>query len=187
MAKALNESKLREWMTRMRPGLIALGYSICRDQHAAEDIAQEAFVKLWRSPPDAGEVAYTSWLRRVVTNMSINALQRTKRPSQLPEHSADAALRSDRRPDQRREMDEDLNRVQAAMDRLEDGKRVILVLRAVAQLSYEEIAETLNVPRGTVMSRLSRAREALSKELQLDAQDVESDSIVFDFRKYKNA
>ena len=46
----------------------------------AEEIVQEAFVKLWRKPPDAGEIAYPSWMRRVVTNLSINALQRTRRP-----------------------------------------------------------------------------------------------------------
>ena len=64
----------------------------------AEEAAQEAFIKLWKSPPDAGEIAFPSWMRRVVTNLSITALQRTKRPQALPEFSTDRALRSGDRP-----------------------------------------------------------------------------------------
>ena len=68
MAQALTEADLRQWMEKLGPRLIVLSTGICRDRHRAEEVVQEAFVKLWRSPPDAGEVAYGSWLRRVVTS-----------------------------------------------------------------------------------------------------------------------
>ncbi|MEE8507780.1 MAG: RNA polymerase sigma factor [Myxococcota bacterium] len=183
----MNEAKLREWMQRQGPRLIAISAAICRDRHRAEEIVQEAFIKLWRQPPSAGEVAFSSWLRRVVTNLSINVLQRTRRPGALPEFSNDPALQSPQRPDTRPDLDDELDRVRSAMDRLDEPKRAILVLRAYEQLSYEQIAEHLGVPVGTVMSRLNRARTALADEMKRNGRDVEVDPPVFEFRKYQKA
>ncbi len=187
MAHALSEARLRSWMERLGPRLIALSAGICRDRHQAEEIVQEAFVKLWRKPPDAGEPAFPSWMRRVVTNLSINALQRTKRPAALPEFSPDRAMHSGDRPGATAEMAEDLDRVHAAMSRLDPQKRAILMLRAGEQLSYDEIAEHLGVPVGTVMSRLNRARAALIEELRRDSAQPSDEPLVFKFQKYKQA
>lgn len=187
MPQAMTEAKLRTWMQQLGPRLIALSTGICRDRHRAEEIVQEAFIKLWRNPPDAGEVAYSSWMRRVVTNLSINSLQRTRRPGPLPEFSDDRALRSHHRPDAQCDVQENLQRVSAAMDRLDEPKRAILMLRAHEQLSYEDIAEHLAVPVGTVMSRLNRARAALLDEMKKDLKHADDDSMVFEFRKYKHA
>jgi RNA polymerase sigma-70 factor (ECF subfamily) len=183
----ISEATLRDWMEKLGPRLIALATGICRDRHQAEEIVQEAFVKLWRSPPDAGEIAYTSWLRRVVTNSSINALQRTRRPGALPEFSPDPAMRATDRPEHEVDVREDLQRVRAAMDRLDAPKRTILILRAFEQLSYEEIAEHLGIPLGTVMSRLNRARAALMEEMKRDPQGAEDEPRVFRFERYKPA
>ena len=73
------------------------------------------------------------------------------------------------------------------MDRLDEPKRAILVLRAYEQLSYEQIAEHLEVPVGTVMSRLNRARTALADERKQETHAAEDDPPVFEFRKYKEA
>lgn len=183
MAQAISESKLREWMQKLGPRLISLSANICRDRHQAEEIVQEAFIKLWQSPPDAGEIAYSSWMRRVVTNLSINALQRTKRPATLPVVSSDRALMSRERA---AGPAEDLDEVRQAMDRLDPAKRAILMLRAGEKLSYDEIATHLGVPVGTVMSRLNRARTALM-ELLKSEHDVDEDEEprVFEFRRYK--
>jgi RNA polymerase sigma-70 factor (ECF subfamily) len=185
MSLKLTEAKLRQCMQTFGPRLIALSAGICRDRHCAEEIVQEAFVRLWKSPPEAGEIAYSSWLRRVVTNLSINALQRTRRPGMIPEFSDDRALRSREQDDAHREQREDLDRVRRAMDRLDEQKRAILMLRAQEQLSYEQIADHLGVPVGTVMSRLNRARSALLDEMKKDANPGETG--VFEFRKYKQA
>lgn len=176
MAQAVTEAKLREWMAKMGPRLINLSAGICRDRHRAEDIVQDAFVKLWRRPPEAGEVAWASWLRRVVVNLSINALQRTRRPAALPEQVGDGRSR----PEVVVEHDEWMQRIGAAMDRLDEPKRAILALRAIEQLSYEEIARCLGIPIGTVMSRLNRARTALMEEMKGSDQEM-----VFDIRKYR--
>lgn len=187
MAQAMTEARLRHWMQQLGPRLIQLSAGICRNRHQAEEIVQEAFVKLWRNPPEAGEVAFTSWMRKVVTNLSINALQRTKRPEKLPEFSNDASLQARDQSERRREMKEDLDRVSQAMDRIDESKRAILMLRAHEQLSYEDIAEHLGVPVGTVMSRLNRARAALLEEMKRDSSDAEDEPMVFEFRKYRQA
>lgn len=183
----MTESKLRQWMQDLGPRLIALSAGICRDRHRAEEIVQEAFIKLWKTPPDGGEVVYPSWMRRVVTNLSINSLQRTRRPGTLPEFSEDPALRTSHRPDDDCDMTESMDRVRAAMDRLDDAKRAILMLRAHEQLSYEEIAEHMGVPVGTVMSRLNRARAALLEEMKKDLKHADDEPLVFEFRNYKQA
>ncbi len=187
MAQSLSETKLREWMQKMGPRLINVSAAICRDRHQAQEIVQEAFIKLWQQPPDAGEVVYRTWLRRVVVNLSINALQRTRRPAALPEHSNDPALHGGARPDAACQQEESMRRVRAALDRLDESKRAIIVLRAHEQLSYEQIAEHLDVPVGTVMSRLNRARVALMEELKRVAGATGDEPLVFDIRKYRTA
>lgn len=183
----MTEAKLREWMERLGPRLINVSAGICRDRHRAEEIVQEAFIKLWRKPPEGGEAVFPAWMRRVVTNLSINALQRTKKTTALPEFSNDPAIRSDIQPDRQATQDDNMDRIRRAMDRLDDAKRTILILRGYEQLSYEQIATHMGVPVGTVMSRLNRARAALMEELKREAGDGEEDSMVFDIRKYKQA
>ena len=187
MAQGISESKLREWMLKIGPRLINLSAAICRDRHHAEEIVQEAFVKLWQRPPSAGEIAYPAWLRRVVVNLSINVLQRTRRPVPLPEHSGDRGLQGGGDPESRCQQAERLQRVRAALDRLDESKRSILVLRAYGQLSYEAIAEHLGVPIGTVMSRLNRARTSLAEQLSTEVLSPGDEPLVFDIRKYRSA
>lgn len=184
MAHAISESKLKEWMQQLGPRLIALSTGICHDRHRAEEIVQEAFIKLWRQPPDAGEIAFPSWLRRVVTNLSINALQRTKRPGPLPEFTSDPALRTD--GPKKNDGAEELRHVQCALEQLDPQKRAILMLRAEG-LSYDEIAQHLDIPVGTVMSRLNRARTALMNVLRAEREEENEEAAVFEFKKYRQA
>ena len=73
------------------------------------------------------------------------------------------------------------------MDRLDESKRAILMLRAQEQLTYEQIAEHLGVPVGTVMSRLNRACAALLEEMTKDLKQADDEPLTFEFRKYKQA
>ena len=128
----------------------------------AEDVAQEVFLKVWQGL-SAYQVrgTFASWLYRITVNTSIDALRR--RPEQVPFedwHSAssdpleETVLRRD-----------SLRRVSKAIDTLPPNARVTLVLREYEQLSYKEIAEVLQIPLGTVMSRLNYARKLLRKRL----------------------
>lgn len=183
MAVKLTEARLRQWMQKLGPQLIALSAGICRDRHRAEEIVQEAYIKLWRQPPDAGEVAYPAWMRRVVTNLSINAVQRTKRPAALPVVETDRALRTEQQPEACLASSESTARIGEAMQKLDPAKRAILMLRAREQLSYEQIAEHLGIPVGTVMSRLNRARAALMELLE-QSNTPDEQPEVYEFRKY---
>lgn len=188
MTLSVNESDLAKWMKTLGPRLMAVSRSICRDEAAAEDVVQEAFLKLWRKPPDGPEKVVPSWMRRVVVNLSINHLRRTKKTDTLPEFSSDPALRHDSRPEDRIDLAEDVQRVKDAMAKLEDGKRVILTLRVYEKMSYQHIAEALEIPVGTVMSRLNRARAALreiiEEEMNRPLQDIDGEEpLVFPLRK----
>lgn len=190
MSLVLTESDLIRLMRSLGPRLIAVSRGICRDEQAAEDIVQEAFVKLWQRPPDGPEAVTPTWLRRVVVNLSINHIRRTRRVEALPEHSPDAALRIDHRPEDRVEMDEHLLILREALATLPDEKRAILMMRVSEKMSYQEIAESLDVPVGTVMSRLNRARAALRDEMERrmgeagpEKDGLNVDPMVFPFRR----
>lgn len=195
MPEALSESKLREWMERMGSALLGISMSVLRDRARAEEIVQETFLRLWRRPPDQGEMAYPSWLRTVVTNLSINALKQRRRTQPLHDHAdhlgetTEASLRVGRRADEATAAREDLGRVERALERLDPAKRAIIMLRAQDDLAYEEIAKVLGVPVGTVMSRLNRARLALQTELdRLDQEGVHArGGSTFDIRHYRAA
>lgn len=180
---AMTEAELRGWIERLGPRLIALSTGICRDRHRAEEIVQDSFVKLWKNPPDGGEVVYPAWMRRVVTNASINALQRTKRAAPLPEFGDDRSMQHRTPVDEHAEAREDRRRLSDALDRLDPMKRSILILRGAEGLSYEEIATHLGVPLGTVMSRLNRARAALRDVLEDMSAELEEQ--VFSFDDYR--
>lgn len=204
MSNGLSEKSLREWMTRLGPSLLNLSHGICHDRHRAEEVVQEAFVRLWRQPPTGGEAAYAAWMRRVVTNLSINVLKRIRRPGALPEHGTDRSLQSHQAPEAQTHTSEELSRLARALARLDEPKRAILLLRGQEEMSYEAIATHLGVPVGTVMSRLNRARTALMEELErLDRAGAESDQSdperratgdspgadpkTFDIRRYRQA
>ncbi|MBM4112707.1 MAG: RNA polymerase sigma factor [Phycisphaerae bacterium] len=181
----LTESKLREWMERMGPALIGISTSICRSRARAEEIVQEAFLRLWRKPPDQGEPVYPSWLRTVVANLSINALKSNRRMRLTLDETAEPASDHRVRAADRTAAREDLDRVERALERLDPAKRTIIMLRAQDEMAYEEIAKVLGVPVGTVMSRLSRARIALQRELEV--LDREESGASFDIRRYRAA
>lgn len=185
MSEPLDETTLRDWMARMGAPLLGISTGILRDRARAEEIVQETFLRLWRRPPDQGEAVFPSWLRTVVTNLSINALKQRRR-DRAP---LDPALEIDDGRHATSEASaasrEDLDRVEQALARLDPAKRAIIMLRAQDDLSYEDIARVLGVPAGTVMSRLNRARLALQQEL--DAMEHASRSSSFDIRRYRAA
>jgi RNA polymerase sigma-70 factor (ECF subfamily) len=165
MGQPFSERVLKHWIERLTPGLVQHSYGICRDRHRAEEIVQEAFVRLWKSPPDAGEPAIASWMRSTVTNLSISVIRRKKRMWTLIDESGSARDVRAERASGELERKEDLSRIAGALERLDPDKRAMIMLRVNEGLSYEAIAAHLGVPIGTVMSRLNRARLALLDEL----------------------
>ena len=175
MSEPLSEDALRAWMDRMGGPLLGIAMGILKDRARAEDIVQETFLRLWRRPPDQGEPVYPSWLRTVVTNLSINALKQRRRQAASVETIEAEAPGAATQAQAGLAAREDLDRVE----------RAIIMLLAQDDLAYEDIARVLGIPVGTVMSRLNRARLALQRELE--AMDQESRGSSFDIRRYRAA
>ena len=183
MGQPFSERVLKHWIERLTPGLVQLSFGICHDRQRAEDVVQEAFVKLWKSPPDAGEPAIASWMRSTVTNLSISVLRRKRRTWTLIDESGTAHDVRAERAASELERREDLSRIARALERLDPDKRAMIMLRVNEGLSYEAIAAHLGVPIGTVMSRLNRARLALLDELgEAGSQERPSDFDINAFR-----
>lgn len=153
-----------------------------RDRTAAEDLWQETFVRAlenldtYEPRPSGGEAStsFVSWLYRIAANLTLDELRRRgrwrmfswdvfkPRRANEPEEDETYDPPSDA-PDTAAllETREEIQRVRRALDTLPPDWRMILVMREYQDLPYEEIAEILRVPIGTVRSRLARAREQL--------------------------
>lgn len=147
-----------------------LALRMCGNAEDAGDIAQDAFLAAWRGLPSfRGESGFSTWLYRLVSNAAIDHLRRTKHQrGQLSLDDEELNLDSvDPNPGPQESAEEkDLQRVvQEGLGQLGDDHRAVLVMREVQELSYEEIAHTLQIDLGTVKSRLARARTALRKIL----------------------
>jgi RNA polymerase sigma-70 factor (ECF subfamily) len=149
---------------------------LIRDPGEIEDVAQEAFIKAYRALPNfRGDSAFYTWLYRIAINTAKNYLvaQGRRAPTSTETEVEDAErmddaeqLRDVNTPDSMllsKQVGEAVNR---AIDRLPEDLRTAIVLREIEGLSYEEIAESMNCPIGTVRSRIFRAREAIANELR---------------------
>ena len=145
------------------------------DQAEAQDVAQEAFLKAYRAlPAFRGDSAFYTWLYRIAINTAKNTLVSNRRRPvdfdldlQDPEqHDRQALLKDVDTPEGVLLTDEIRGVVERALEQLPEDLRTAIVLRELEGLSYEEIAEAMDCPVGTVRSRIFRAREAIDKKLK---------------------
>jgi RNA polymerase sigma-70 factor (ECF subfamily) len=141
----------------------------------AEDVAQEAFLKAYRAlPAFRGDSAFYTWLYRIAINTAKNTLVSNRRRPvdfdldlQDPEqHDRQARLKDADTPEGVLLTEEIRGVVEQALEQLPEDLRTAIVLRELEGLSYEEIAEAMDCPVGTVRSRIFRAREAIDKKLK---------------------
>ncbi len=156
--------------------LMRLLSRMVRNQEEVEDIAQETFIKAYRALPQfRGDAAFYTWLYRIGVNTARNYLSSRKR--QMPTIS-DQAMNDDDDVDERI-VAQDINTpesmllskqvamaVNDAVEALPEELRTAITLREMEGLSYEEIAEMMVCPIGTVRSRIFRAREAIAAKLR---------------------
>jgi RNA polymerase sigma-70 factor (ECF subfamily) len=145
------------------------------DSAEAEDVAQEAFLKAYRALRSfRGDSAFYTWLYRIAINTAKNALVSNRRrpvdfnlDMQDPDqYERQNRLREIDSPDRLLLTDEIRDTVQRAIAQLPEDLRTAIVLRELEGLSYEEIAEAMDCPVGTVRSRIFRAREAIDLKLR---------------------
>jgi RNA polymerase sigma-70 factor (ECF subfamily) len=144
-----------------------LALSVVRDKQLAEDIAQDTLMKAWLALPtlrDQGSIR--GWVLRIAHNTSISSLRARRAivvdPHELPESTVPA----DGSVEARVQSDAVVGEFLAALDTLDELSRSIVVLRELEGLTYDEIAEVLNVPLPTVKTRLLRARRRLGSTLR---------------------
>ena len=139
---------------------------LCGNREDAMDISQETFIKAWRAIGKFRfECSFSTWIYRIAVN---TAKDYVKRESSMPhgvEISEICDVLMDDSPDETAIKNDRINALKSAMDKLSLEHKEIIVLRDIEGYSYEEIASMLSLERGTVKSRINRARSALRKLL----------------------
>jgi RNA polymerase sigma-70 factor (ECF subfamily) len=146
-----------------REGVINVVYRMCGDANLAEDAAQEAFIRAWQHLPGyQPRSPFRNWVYRIAINAARDVIRRERETVDIDDLPLVAAGAS---PEVAAEQAERGERVRQAVLALPTASREVLVLREYESLSYREIADTLAIPIGTVMSRLNYARNHLRKSL----------------------
>jgi RNA polymerase sigma-70 factor (ECF subfamily) len=175
------EEAFDELVVRFQNMVFNLAWRFMGETQEAEDLTQEVFLKVFRSLRGfRGASSLKTWIYRITTNLALNRLKFNKRRRQNRQVSLDQApaedmpnlseMVPDRRPgpEQRMHARQIESRLQEALDGLSDDQKAIVILRDVEGLSYEEIADALDVNIGTVKSRLARGRagiQAMMKDM----------------------
>jgi len=152
-----------ELVIMYRESVVGVVYRMCGDAQVAEDAAQEAFIRAWqhirRYQPRA---SFRSWVYRIAVNAALDVLRREKPSADI---EAVPLAVTDAGPLAAVEAQERAQAVQQAVLGLPPASRTVLILREYQGLSYQEIADALDIPSGTVMSRLNYARKHLQQTL----------------------
>ncbi|MEW6280793.1 MAG: sigma-70 family RNA polymerase sigma factor [Candidatus Eremiobacterota bacterium] len=157
LARAGDRRAVEQLIERYQDSIYSIAMTFTRDPHRAEDLAQEAWIRILKGLAGfRGEARFTTWMYRVVMNTFLSS----SRPAEVPlSREAPAADESEVS-----RLETSLA-VQQAVAELPEEYRAVVALRFIADLPYQEIAAALNVPLGTVQSRLNRALTRLSASL----------------------
>jgi len=163
-----DSSAFASLVKRHGPPLHALLSRMLRDEHEAQDLVQESFVKAWKALAKFDSTrAFFPWLRTIGVNTALDEIERRRRQpfaGNSQEILTELPARQDSEEDlQRREL---VEVVEEELGKMSGEFEAVFRLRVQEELSYAEIAQTLQIPLGTVMSRLARARLQLAQALR---------------------
>ncbi|MCE5200174.1 MAG: sigma-70 family RNA polymerase sigma factor [Armatimonadota bacterium] len=169
-----------ELVIRFQKRVYNFAYGIAGNYDDANDVAQEAFVRVFNSIGTfRGDANFTTWIYRIVTNVYLDERKKAKSHRQisldeyvdLDENSVSRQIEDDNPlPAEVAESKERNQIVRNAINALPDYQRIIMTLYHLHDRSYEEIADILHLPIGTVKSRLNRARQALKEKLETESE-----------------
>jgi RNA polymerase sigma-70 factor (ECF subfamily) len=183
-----DEAAFRQLVERHQRRAFAIALGLVRHEQDARDIVQDAFLRVHKSlPAFQGTSSFFTWLYRIVTNLAIDLVRRPGRNAdELEEERQRSSSPSGESIDpmwvsridgadpidvlRRKELQD---RMRAAIDALPSYHKAVILMREVEGLSYEEMAEAMQVSKGTIMSRLFHARQKLQKALA-DCYDEEN-------------
>jgi RNA polymerase sigma-70 factor, ECF subfamily len=145
-----------------------LALRVLKDENEALDLTQETFVRAWMALPNfRGQSRFRTWLYRITTNLCYNRLPNLRRSlsdlgDDMMEELPETKIKN---PVHEIESGETRAHLYKAIDELDAHYKLLIALRYQSELSYEEIASTLNLPLGTVKTGIFRAKEQLRKSL----------------------
>lgn len=169
-----------ELVTRFEKRVFNCAYHIAGNYDDASDIAQEAFIRAFNSIATfRGDANFTTWIYRIVTNVYLDERKKSKNHRhtslddyiELDENSVTRQIEDDGPTPDRIVEDKERDKIiHEAVNSLPEYQRIILTLYQFQNRSYEEIADILRLPIGTVKSRLNRARLALTEKLRSEPE-----------------
>lgn len=162
-----------ELFTQYQSQVINIAYGMLSDREDASDAAQEVFVRVYKSIESFKEQSsFTTWLYRITTNICSDILRKRQKNAnvtsinQVIDEKKDLDIKDEApTPEENVELSEKLRVVREAISELREEYKVVITLCDMEGMSYDEIADILKIPSGTVKSRISRARNALKKKL----------------------
>jgi len=177
-AKKGDQRAYKKIMQKYEKPLFFHVYKMIKDQNQVEDIVQEAFMKAFKNLESYDtSYAFSTWLYRITTNHTIDFLRKKKlkttsihNPIKTKEGEMEIEISGERQTDRdiiRKERKQIINN---AIQNLPDKYRVVIEMRHLQELSYQEISKELDLPLGTVKAHIFRAREMLYKAL-IDKKD----------------
>ena len=193
-ARSGDERAFRMLVERYQKKVYAVAFGMVKDREEAMDVVQEALVKVHRSLESfKSDATFYTWLYRITVNVCIDSIRRrgalrsdsVEFDERIGHDLAEANLGAvstqlESNPERavlRRELGE---KIQEALGQIPEKHRAILLLRELDGLSYEELAQVLDIPKGTVMSRLFHARakvqRLLSESLGIEPSPAEDES-----------
>lgn len=187
MCRRGNERAARELVNRFQRPVFSIIYRMVRDREKAEDLAQETFVRTFNNL-DRYDRSYkfSSWLFKIAYNLTVDHLRRRVIKT-ISIHGSPDAVTADQQeatsvtlesteeaPDARLESLELADQLELAIGKLREEYRTAIILRHVEGRAYEEIAEIMDIPLGTVKTYIFRARRQLRQELSGIGKDLES-------------
>ena len=181
-AQGGDEAAFRSLVERHQRRAFAIALGLVRHEQDARDIVQDAFLRVHKSLPSfQGSSSFFTWLYRIVTNLAIDLVRRPGRNTDELEEDRQRISQPGHTPEQpdpmwvsridgadpvdvlrRKEL---ADRMRTAIDALPSYHKAVILMREVEGLSYEEMAEAMQVSKGTIMSRLFHARQKLQKAL----------------------
>ncbi|MET0672164.1 MAG: RNA polymerase sigma factor [Microbacterium pygmaeum] len=132
---------------------------------AADDVLQEAFYTAWRKLPELRDpAAVKAWLMRIAGRIAYTQIRR--RPDEVGLPLAEITVREDFQPENVAVRNAQLSALSVALDALPEDQRRCWLLREVAELSYDEIAQDMEIPKATVRGKLARARSSIYAQME---------------------
>ncbi len=155
-----------------------LAFNYVKSSEEAKDVAQDVFVTAYKALPKLREKSkFSSWLYQIAVNHCRNRYKKLSRQGYFSNRSIDdpdsyIQLSEDKNPEKDLQQQDTIKLVRAGIASLGEAEKEILLLRDLQELSYDEISTILNIPLGTVKSKLNRARSSLKDRLKKIYQDL---------------